>query len=308
MKRVLVTGATGFIGRHSLEPLRARGFEVHAVYCERPKPEGADVRWHSANLFEHNQVCELFSEVKPTHLLHFAWGATPGEFWTSPENMQWVRSGIDLVESFAANGGERFVAAGTCAEYDREYGYCSESVTPLKPATIYGTSKRAFWMLVDAFAAQAGLSAAWGRIFFLYGPHEHPDRLVPAVVSSLLSGREALCSHGAQIRDWLHVQDVADAFVALLDSRLAGPINIASGRPVAIKDVVYKIAEIIGVGPGMVNLGAVSTPANDPRLLVADTRRLNNEAGWLPQYDLESGLAQTIDWWKTKLAAGRHGT
>jgi nucleoside-diphosphate-sugar epimerase len=163
--------------------------------------------------------------------------------------------------------------------------------------TAYGICKKSMQEMLEAFCLQVGLSGAWGRIFFLYGPFEHPGRLVASVTNSLLQGEPARCSHGNQIRDLLHVQDVAGAFAALADSNVQGPVNIASGQPVVLKEVVYKIAEMLH-WPNLVELGAVPSPSGDPPLLVADTRLLRQEVGWTPQYDLDSGLEQTVRWWQ----------
>jgi nucleoside-diphosphate-sugar epimerase len=187
--------------------------------------------------------------------------------------------------------------AGTCAEYDWNYGYCSESVTPRNPDSPYGICKHAMQEMLRAYSESTGLSSAWGRIFFLYGPYEHPNRLVSSVIRSLLSGELARCSHGNQIRDFLYVQDVADAFVALLESNVAGTVNIASGKPIAIKEVVYQIAEQIG-RLDLIQLGVIPVAAKEPPLLVADIGRLSNEVGWFPKLDLYKGLRLAINSWK----------
>lgn len=187
--------------------------------------------------------------------------------------------------------------AGTCAEYDWQYGYCSEQITPLSPATTYGTCKHSLQNMLDAFASQTGISAAWGRIFFVYGPYEPPERLVPAVIRSLLQSQPARCSHGKQIRDFLYVRDVADAFVALLDSPATGSVNIGSGNPVTLKDIIENIAAQLE-RPDLIRLGAIPPAASDPPLLVADVSRLTDEVGWQPRFSLDAGLAETINWWK----------
>lgn len=298
MKRVLLTGATGFIGRHCLSSLLANDFEVHAVSSKQPSAQSSDaVTWHQADLLDTEQAGELIKRTQPTHLLHLAWYAVPGKYWTSSENLRWVRASLNLIESFRQHGGERVVAAGTCAEYDWNYGYCSEQLTPLAPATLYGTCKHSLRLILDAYAAQTGLSSAWGRIFFLYGPHEYPSRLVASVVRSLLRDEPSRCSHGKQIRDFLYVQDVADAFVALLASDVAGPVNIGSGNPLALKDVVYRIADMLGRRE-LVHLGALPAAEGDPALLVAQTSRLNQEVCWSPRFSLDAGLEATIAWWR----------
>ncbi len=298
MKRVLLTGANGFIGRHCVPSLLKKGFEVHAVLSEAgKKPELGSVLWHTANLLDSKSLSTLLEKIQPSHLLHFAWITTPGVYWTSEENLRWVQASLELLRNFKSQGGRRAVMAGSCAEYDWRYGYSSEAVTPLNPATLYGSCKKALCEMLMSFADQEGLSAAWGRIFFLYGPHEHPTRLVPSVVRALLHDQPALCTHGNQIRDFLHVDDVASAFASLLDSEVEGAVNIASGEPVAIQTVVHRIAEKIG-RPDLVRLGAVPASASDAPLLVGDASRLNHEVKWSPRHSLEDGLEMTITWWK----------
>ena len=308
MKRVLLTGATGFIGRHCLPSLLASGYDVHAV-SSKPNPGSrvfphspnlADVNWHQTDLLDAEQVAKLVASLKPTHLLHFAWFVAPGKFWTSPENLRWVQASVELLNAFASNGGKRVVVAGSCTEYDWTYGYCSEERTPLMPSTLYGSCKHALQIMLGAFARQTGISAAWGRIFFLYGPHEHPARLVASVIRSLLKDEPARCSPGDQIRDFLHVRDVADAFVALLEAVVTGPVNIGSGQPVAVKEIVHKIADRLG-RPGLAHLGALPAAPNEPPLVVADVRRLSEEVGWTPRYGLDDGLEQTICWWRDEI-------
>jgi nucleoside-diphosphate-sugar epimerase len=306
MKRVLVTGATGFVGRHCPPALVARGYEVHAVVRHLPDEQAPDVRWHQADLSDEAQTRALIERVRPTHLLHLAWYAVPGQYWTSTENLRWVRASLTLFEAFAASGGRRVVAAGTCAEYDWRYGYCVERVTPLAPTTVYGTCKHALQRILAAYADQANLSAAWGRLFFLYGPHEHESRLVASVIRAILRNESAHCSHGRQVRDFLYTLDAADAFAALLDSNVKGALNIASGRAVSLREVVGEIATQLSAAH-LVALGAVAAPADEPPLLVAAVNRLTAEVGWQPQHDLSSGLAATIDWWRAQLAGKRSG-
>lgn len=297
-KKVLLTGAGGFIGRHCLPVLRDAGFEVHAL-SRTERERGHGVQWHAENLFEDGAVERLLAEVRPTHLLHLAWYAEPGRYWIAPENFQWVRVSLALLQAFAAQGGWRVVMAGTCAEYDWRHGWCSEGVTPLTPATVYGTCKHSLQAMLAAYSRQYELSSAWGRIFFLYGPHEHPSRLVSSVIRSLLRGEPALCSSGEQVRDFMHVADVASAFVALLDSEVQGPVNIASGEAVAIRDVVERISAKLG-HPELLRLGARPTPTEEPPLLLADVRRLKKDLGWQPAISLDRGLDETIAWWRAQ--------
>lgn len=235
--------------------------------------------------------------VRPSHLLHLAWYVKHGKYQTAPDNLRWVQTSLELVQAFVEAGGSRMVTAGSCIEYDWRYGWCVERLTPLESPTLYGTSKHALNIALSAYAAQTGLSAAWGRVFFLYGPHEVPTRLVASIVRALLLQQPAPMSHGDQRRDFLYVVDVGDAFAALLDSAVTGPVNIASGVPVALREVAYTIADMLDAR-NLIQLGALPTPPDDPPLVAGDTRRLRDEVGWQPRYALAEGIAASIAWWR----------
>lgn len=300
MNKVLVTGAAGFIGRHCLELLLERGYEVHAV-STRPVSGGAQgLHWHRADLTDSSQVKRMMGVIAPQKLLHLAWYVAPGACWGSLENIRWVEAGLQLVREFMHCGGRRVVVSGSCAEYDWRYGYCSEQLTPAGPGSMYGAGKHALQVMIDALNRGGGLSAAWGRIFYLYGPFEHPQRLVPSVIISLLRGEPAECTHGNQVRDFLYVKDVAAALVKLLESGFEGPVNIASGEPVKLKTIINTIAGQLG-GAGLLRLGARPAPEGEPPLLVADTGVLRRQVGWKPAYTLERGLEETISWWRENL-------
>ncbi len=300
MKRVLLTGASGFIGRQAIPLLIERGYDMHAVRSQDHRSEPG-VTWHTADLLDRSARRTLMEAVKPTHVLHLAWIATPGIYWTSPLNDDWKIATLDLLALAREHGAERFVGAGSCAEYNwTGDGHCDERSTPLEAATPYGQAKAATG---QAVCAERGVSTAWARVFLLYGPHEHPKRLVSSVIRSLLQGERAACSHGAQIRDFLHVRDVAGAMVELLESGVTGPVNVASGVPVALREVVEEIGRQVGKSD-LIDVGAVTPSANDPPRLTATVDRLWREVGWSPYFKLQEGLADTIDWWKAQDGAG----
>ena len=286
MKRVLVTGGSGFIGRQTLAPLRERGYEVHA-----PRARDAD-------LLAPDTAARLIDELRPTHLLHFAWDARPGIYWTSTDNLAWVEASLRLLRAFAQGGGTRAVLAGTCAEYQwSKTVHCIEGATPIVPATLYGAAKHGLHVTAESFAAQSGVSFAWGRIFFVFGPHEHPARLASSVASALVRGEPAETTAGTQVRDFLYSGDLGDAFAALLDSDAEGAMNVASGEPRQVRDLIAALGAAAG-RPELLRIGARPSNPSEPVELTAAVDRLRDEVGWRALRTLEQRAADTIAWWR----------
>jgi nucleoside-diphosphate-sugar epimerase len=162
---------------------------------------------------------------------------------------------------------------------------------------LYGVAKLATFAVARAYAEEVGLSLAWGRVFFLYGPGEDERRLIPSVARALLAGEPAPTGDGTQVRDFMHVDDVARGFAALLDSAADGAVNIASGEGVTIGQVLDLVGRATG-RPDLLRLGAVPARPGDPQRLVADTRRLSTEIGFEPRIGLSDGVADTVAWWR----------
>jgi nucleoside-diphosphate-sugar epimerase len=293
VSRVLVTGASGLIGRPLIGRLLDAGHEVHAVTTRDTASLDGSVTWHTGNLLDPGTAAAAVRASRPSHLVHLAWCTEHGAFWTSPANLDWVEASLRLWRAFAEAGGERAVVAGSCAEYEWGEAVLSEASTPLHPATLYGACKDALRRMLEA-ASTSGPSLAWGRVFFVYGPGEQAGRLIPSIATALLEGSPAPCTTGMQVRDFVHTDDVASALHSVLESPLEGAVNIGSGSGVRVREVVEAIGRLTGRSE-LIEFGALTPPEGDPPSLVADGSRLRDELGWRPAIGLEEGLAQTID-------------
>jgi nucleoside-diphosphate-sugar epimerase len=254
---------------------------------------------HRCDLLDPAQQEGLIRQIAPSHLLHLAWYTRHGEYWHAPENLTWTAASLQLTLLFSRQGGARAVFAGTCAEYDWDHPLAVEDVTPLRPRTLYGTAKHALHQVVESFARTVSLSQAWGRLFFPFGPHEAPERLVPSVVRALLLGEPARCSEGSQVRDFVYVSDAAAALVALLDSAVTGAVNVG-GFALPVRDLVQEIGRQAG-RPHLIRFGALPARAGDPPELRADLHRLGSEVKFAPRFSMEAGVRETIDWWRLRL-------
>jgi nucleoside-diphosphate-sugar epimerase len=297
--RVLVSGASGFVGLPLVAQLTRGGREVHALHTRADPPALANVHWHLLDLRDRAAAADLMEELAPEQFVHVAWYTEPGRVWRAQENVDWVEHSLHLVRSFVRSGGRRVVMLGTCAEYDWsiDSGPLAESSSPLAPATLYGVAKDALRRVACAYLEQEGVELAWARLFFLYGPREDPRRLVSSVVRSLLAGRAVATGSGERVRDFMHVEDAAGAVAALLDSAAVGAVNIASGKGVTVKELIDGIVGLTG-RPELVREGALPDRSWEPPRLLADVTRLRDEVGYRPLWELAGGLGSTVRWWE----------
>lgn len=282
MIRILVTGAAGYVSTQVMAALRAAGHD--AVGATR-----AD-----ADLMQRDQVERLLATVQPTHLLHLAWVTAHGAFWTHPDNERWLEASLQLLDSFARQGGRRVVTAGSCTEYSWQGGMpMSEAQTPCDPATPYGKAKLALYRRSAQLCAAHGLSHAHARLFFSYGPGEKPERLVPSVIRSLLAHRPFEVTAPESVRDYMDVRDTGRALAMLVTAEVEGAINVASGVGITVRS----LAETIGAICGRSELLSFrpSAPADS---IVAGTARLTHELEFTLAFDLRTGLADAVEWWR----------
>lgn len=284
--RLLLTGASGCVGRALAAPLAARGFAVHAV--ARRIPDDAAGPWHAADLLDEAQARALLRDIRPAILVHCAWFVEHGAFWTSPENAAWVAASEALAAEFAALGGRRFLGIGSCAEYADAAG---EDARPwpetrsLAPATPYGRAKAD----LAARLARLPFDLAWARLFLMFGPGEPPARLVPSVARALAEGRPARIASGRPVRDFASTRYLGRALAALAASGVTGPVNVASGEGRAIADVARLLAQAAG-RPDLLEIGALPDRPGEVPAMVADVGRLRREVGFADPPEVEADL------------------
>lgn len=288
-KRVLVTGATGLIGKELPTPLKDAGFEIHAITIDEANPENG-IHWIRGSVFDERFVRDVVASIRPTHLLNMAW-ATTGDYLTSEVNYRFLKAGEGIARAFAENGGKRAVFAGTCFEYR----FKDE---PLREADALDTEKFAYTHCKNALREQAsgifgnaGVSFGYGRIFYAYGRGEAKTRLTGMVLDKLGRGEEVVIRSGPLLKDYIYSKDIAGAFAALLDSRAEGAVNICTGRAVSIRDFVMTLADRVG-RRDLVRFE--DDCANQPPLIVGDSTRLNVEVGYRPYHSLEKAMDEIV--------------
>ncbi|MDR3466442.1 MAG: NAD(P)-dependent oxidoreductase [Xanthobacteraceae bacterium] len=301
--RVLLTGASGFVGRCAAAALREMGHSVVAVVNSGGRDADGEVL--RVDLLSAGTAGRIAEAASADALLHLAWTTRHGAYWNDLANLSWLAATAELVAAVARRGTRRVCVVGTCFEYDWPVdGDCDEDVTPTASHTVYDAAKTACRLVLEQLARDMHLSLAWARLFHLYGPGEHPDRLVSSVCRALVAGRPARCSSGSGLRDFMDVRDAASALAHLVTGDVRGIVNVASGETVRIRDVAVTLGDLAG-RPELVAVGELPDRPDEPPRITASTSRLNREVGFQPEHRLRDGLNDALTYWTKE--RDRHG-
>jgi dTDP-6-deoxy-L-talose 4-dehydrogenase (NAD+) len=263
MTRVLLTGATGFVGRQVLRALLQSGASVTAVVrTARAWPEGASHIVETPDMFAERAAFWAAACTNIDTVAHVAWYAEPGQYLHSPRNLHCLSGTLALAQGAIDARVKRFVGVGTCFEYSLG-GDILRPDSPLGPTTPYGAAKAAAWLALSAAFPASGLEFAWCRLFYLYGEGEDSRRLVPYLHARFAAQEPAELTSGAQVRDFLDVAAAGRQIARVVLGEGSGPVNICSGEPVTVGSMARAIAAQYG-RPDLVRLGAKPDRADDP--------------------------------------------
>lgn len=288
-KKVLVTGATGLIGKELIKPLQKAGFDIYAITIDENNPANG-VNWIKGSLFDEKFIQETMETVKPEYLLNMAW-ATTGDYLTSDVNYKFLNAGISLLKYFKDNGGKRVVYAGTCFEYKFKDEPLKETDELAPAKTVYTFCKNKLHEIAGYFCEENNISFGYGRIFYVYGRNEDKTRLTGMIIDKLSKNEEVIIKSGSLIKDYMYAKDIAGAFVKFLDSNVEGTVNICTGNPVTIKDFALTIAKKMNKEHLIV---FQDEPSNQPPIIVGDNSRLINEVKYEIRYNLSNSIEEIL--------------
>lgn len=240
---VLLTGATGFVGRHVLSALKGAGYRVRVIKRTDGSLLSADETIHTSDLFSETPAFWKTALKDIDAVIHCAWYAEPGKYLQSPLNLSCLQGTLTLGEAVKASKVQTFIGIGTCFEYDLSTGILP-TTTKLNPLTPYAGMKAAAFLALSQIFAASQKRFAWCRLFYLYGEGEDSRRLAPHIHEKLSLGEPAELTSGRQIRDFMDVAQAGQKIVDILATDCSGPLNICSGVPITVRQLAEQIADV----------------------------------------------------------------
>lgn len=308
-RRVLVTGACGFIGSHLVRRLVQDGAEVHAmtptvssVFPVRLADVANEIRLVEANITDRQAMDHVVSTVRPEFVAHLAAFTHVGKsFQRVDENIQSnVQGTVNLLQALGGDY-ERFVYTGTSEIYgDVPVPFKEDG--PVNPVSPYSVSKYAGERYCRMFHQAYDWPITCLRPFNAYGPWQTPDRVIPEIVLTALHKKELAMTEGRQTREFNFVTDLGDGFVrALTAPAIEGEvINLGCGEDIPMRDLATKILDLMG-NPIEPHFGALPHRPTEIWRMYCDSTRAHELLGWTPRVSLEDGLRTTIAWYEQEL-------
>jgi nucleoside-diphosphate-sugar epimerase len=270
-KKVLLTGATGFVGYQVFNNLKINNFKIRLVirdgktnFIRENKSETDIVVVDDLFIKSEDWWAEQCKDIDI--VIHTAWYVEPGKYLDSTKNIDCLIGSLNLAKGAIKAGVKRLVGIGTCFEYDLNIGEISID-TPLKPTTLYSKSKAALFSILSELLIKKGMEFVWCRLFYLYGDGEDERRFVPYLHKQLSKNKIAQLTTGKQVRDFMNVSDVAKIILKISLDKNVGPINICSGIPITVKEFAEKIADKYG-RRDLLKFGARPENIIDPNYVV----------------------------------------
>lgn len=292
--KILVTGPTGFIGSAFVRRALANGHQVAGLIIPAEKVPASlqaspALSWFRGTLEQ--APWDDLASFAPDVCVHMAWITTPRVYLESPENERFRDASLEFLRRLRERGTRHFVGLGTCVEYRITTEPLSEERTPIEPTTLYARCKDDLRRALAADAQAHGFGFCWARVFYPYGPGEHPSRLCTSITQKLSRSEQVSLKTPQSAKDYIYIEDLATALLTVVEKKCVGAINLGTGIAVTVEEIARRLAAYFG-RPELVTIA--SPPAPDPfPFVVADNTRLRG-LGWHPEFDLERGLKSLL--------------
>jgi nucleoside-diphosphate-sugar epimerase len=309
MSRIFVSGANGFVGAAVVRRLAQSGHDVAALVrqsSDRGRLSGIPglVEFVEGDLDQPDVIGDHLRRFSPTIVVNLAWHGVKNGDRNNPLQLRNLALTLDLYRECAELGVEHFVGIGSQAEYGPHPAKIDEKCLA-RPTTLYGAVKLALSHILERLTAADGVGFSWLRLFSSYGPSDDPTWLIPYLILRLLRGEHASLTKGEQVWDYIYIDDVARAVLAVVEKRAQGVFNVGSGEAVPLRSVFLTIRDLIDPSVELA-LGEIPYRVDQVMHLEADISRLFLATGWRPSTPIRAGLEQTIAWYR-ELETARMG-
>ncbi len=308
-KRVVITGAAGFIGSHLSDALLDRGYAVVGIdnLLTGDLANIAHIKNRDFEFIKHDVTNYINVEGPVYAVLHWASPASPIDYLELPiPTLKVGALGTHKALGLAKAKGARFVIASTSEVYGDPLEHPQKetywgNVNPIGPRGVYDEAKRFAEAMTTAYHRYHGLDAKIVRIFNTYGPRMRvkDGRAVPAFMSQALRNEDVtVFGDGSQTRSFCYVSDLVDGIIRMMESAENSPINIGNPAEMTIRQIAETIIEMTGSSSRIIYQ---PLPEDDPKVRRPDITRARTLLGWEPKVDLREGLTKTIDYFRTKV-------
>ncbi|HZQ05147.1 MAG TPA: NAD-dependent epimerase/dehydratase family protein [Anaerolineae bacterium] len=306
MKRVVITGGTGFVGANLARRMLQDGYEVHLVV--RPTFDSwriedirESVHLHLVNLLDADSVNSIFQKIQPQWVFHLAaHGAYSWQTNMQPMLETNLIATINLVQAALKADVETFVHTGSSSEYGVKDHAPAESDS-LEPNSLYAVTKASASLYCRYIGQSQTFPLITLRLYSVYGPYEEPARLIPTLLVSSLNGQLPPLAQPDIARDFVYIDDVVNAYLIVASQAHhlePGAIyNVGSGIQTTLRQVVEIAREIFSI-QAEPRWGAMPNRGWDTKHWTADNRKIKRELGWQPRVSLKQGLEQTTKWFR----------
>lgn len=290
MKKIFITGGTGFIGRRVIRDLR--DIEDVEIFClTRSHIDEADIKVHylEADISNQKKITNYIKNIQPDTLLHLAWDVKGDNYSKGHHNLEWVSYSEKIADVFIESGGSSIVGAGTCAEYSNSKGEILTEESMTNPTTAYGKNKLKLFTCLSQKCASNNIRFVWGRPFFVYGAGEEDRKLISSVISTIKDGDIFVSSRPNDVVDYIHVDDVARAFsLFCINDDCSGVYNICTGVGYEVKEILHLVEKKLG------KKGSVDISADYGNYHMVGSPEKLESVGWKASYSLEKGIESYI--------------
>lgn len=297
-KRVLVTGANGYIGKHLTRRLILEGARVYGIGLS--ENYNTDINFIKCDISDGSAVKTVLDSIKPQGIFHLAaYGLEAKDSDINKAVDINIKGTVNLIEGSSDNSNlEVFINTGSEFEYGNKDKVIFENDV-LEPLNEYSTTKAAATLISHSLAQKYNIPIITLRLFSIYGGFERTNRFMPYIINCILEGKTANLTGCEQIRDYMYIEDVVDAYIHAYKffSKKSEIVNICTNNPVSLKTIVEIIENIINK-PCKINFGALPYRQNEMWKLVGDNRKARELIKWIPKTEIRDGLEKTIEFYR----------